>query len=476
MKFATVAACPVFGGKLAASTTARRRRSRACTRSCASTTRSPSSATTCGRRSRASPRSASSGTTARTPSLAPRTSSGNSRVASQTPGVVARNDGDANGAMASAATKIDAVYELPFLAHATMEPMNCTVHVRTDGCEIWVGTQVAEPCRRRPPRRSPASRSRRCAGPQPSARRRLRPPARGRRHRAGGRDREAGRRAGEGRLDPRGRHPARHLPALLLRPASPRASTRGQAGRLDRTASPAHRSSRAWLPPRSRTASIPTRSTARAGPALRDPRHPGRVRSRRSRRACTHRRSGAASAPTHNIFVVESFIDELAAAAKQDPLDIPPRAARQAAARAGGLELAAEQGRMGHSRCRRGRGRGISRAARLRQLTSRRSPRWRSSKEGEVQVDARGLRRRLRHASSTRTPSGRRWRAASSSASAAALCGEITLKDGRVEQTNFDDYRVLRINETPLIEVHLVKSTKRRAASASRARRPSRRR
>ena len=41
----------------------------------------------------------------------------------------------------------------------------------------------------------------------------------------------------------------------------------------------------------------------------------------------------------------------------------------------------------------------------------------------------------------------------------AALWGEITLKNGRVEQNNFNDYRVLRINETPHIEVYLVKST-----------------
>jgi isoquinoline 1-oxidoreductase beta subunit len=41
----------------------------------------------------------------------------------------------------------------------------------------------------------------------------------------------------------------------------------------------------------------------------------------------------------------------------------------------------------------------------------------------------------------------------------AALYGEITIKDGRVEQTNFGDYRVLRINEAPQIEVHLVKSS-----------------
>ena len=44
--------------------------------------------------------------------------------------------------MPAAAKKIEAVYEMPFLAHAAMEPMNCTVHVTKDSCEIWVGIQV----------------------------------------------------------------------------------------------------------------------------------------------------------------------------------------------------------------------------------------------------------------------------------------------------------------------------------------------
>ena len=61
---------------------------------------------------------------------------------SQKPGVIARNDGDADTALAGAAQRLDAVYQLPFLAHAAMEPMNCTVHVRKDGCDIWVGTQA----------------------------------------------------------------------------------------------------------------------------------------------------------------------------------------------------------------------------------------------------------------------------------------------------------------------------------------------
>src|SRR5258706_14166961 len=58
------------------------------------------------------------------------------------PGAVAQNIGNVDTAMAGAATKVEATYQVPFLAHATMEPMNCTVHVRKDGCEIWVGNQA----------------------------------------------------------------------------------------------------------------------------------------------------------------------------------------------------------------------------------------------------------------------------------------------------------------------------------------------
>jgi isoquinoline 1-oxidoreductase subunit beta len=62
--------------------------------------------------------------------------------ASQAKGAVAKNVGNAPSVLASADKKLEAVYELPFLAHATMEPINCTVHVQDDGCDIWVGTQV----------------------------------------------------------------------------------------------------------------------------------------------------------------------------------------------------------------------------------------------------------------------------------------------------------------------------------------------
>src|SRR6202043_1409849 len=57
-------------------------------------------------------------------------------------GAVAQNIGDVGKAMATAATKVEVTYQVPFLARATMEPINCTVRVRKDGCEVWVGLQV----------------------------------------------------------------------------------------------------------------------------------------------------------------------------------------------------------------------------------------------------------------------------------------------------------------------------------------------
>ncbi|WP_239467121.1 xanthine dehydrogenase family protein molybdopterin-binding subunit [Rhodoferax koreense] len=58
------------------------------------------------------------------------------------PGAVARNQGDAQKMVDADPKKVEATYFNPLLAHAPMEPMNCTVHVRADSADIWVGTQV----------------------------------------------------------------------------------------------------------------------------------------------------------------------------------------------------------------------------------------------------------------------------------------------------------------------------------------------
>ena len=57
------------------------------------------------------------------------------------PGAEARKEGDAASALGGAAQKIEAVYEVPYLAHATMEPINCTADVRADRVEVWAPTQ-----------------------------------------------------------------------------------------------------------------------------------------------------------------------------------------------------------------------------------------------------------------------------------------------------------------------------------------------
>jgi len=65
------------------------------------------------------------------------------RAALDGPAATARNDGDVETAMQGAAKRIEAVYEVPYLAHAPMEPLNATAHYRPDRLEVWIGTQNA---------------------------------------------------------------------------------------------------------------------------------------------------------------------------------------------------------------------------------------------------------------------------------------------------------------------------------------------
>ena len=63
------------------------------------------------------------------------------RKLAKTPGAVARNDGDVDAAFKKAARVIEATYEVPFLAHSSMEPLNCVVQISENACEIWNGEQ-----------------------------------------------------------------------------------------------------------------------------------------------------------------------------------------------------------------------------------------------------------------------------------------------------------------------------------------------
>ncbi len=159
--------------------------------------------------------------------------------------------------------------------------------------------------------------------------------------------------------------------------------------------------------------------------------------------------------PSHNVFVVESFVDELAAAAKQDSvkyrralLDKTPRAKAV-------LDLAAEKAGWGQP-LPKGVGRGVSLqfvfGTYMAQVAE-----VEVSKDGEVRV-----RRVVCAVDCGIVVNPDTVRAQIEGAIifgiTAALFGEITLKDGRVEQTNFDTYQILRMNEAPAIEVHIVQS------------------
>ena len=157
---------------------------------------------------------------------------------------------------------------------------------------------------------------------------------------------------------------------------------------------------------------------------------------------------------THNVFVVESFIDELAHAAKQEPpayrkaLMTNPRAL-------GVLTLAAQKADWGMPLPPR-RGRGISVQFAFGSYLSQVA-------EVEVASDGSVKVHRIVCAVDCGTVTNPDTIAAQVEGGAlfgltAALYGAITLKNGRVEQGNFNDYRPMRINEAPVIETHLVKS------------------
>ena len=159
--------------------------------------------------------------------------------------------------------------------------------------------------------------------------------------------------------------------------------------------------------------------------------------------------------PSHNVFVTEGFMDELAAAAKQDPvayrlalLDKTPRAKAV-------LALAAEKSGWGKQLPERV-GRGVS-------LQFVFATYMAHVAEVEVAKDGTVRIRRVVCAVDCGTvvnPDTVRAQVESAIifGITAALHGEITLKDGRVQQTNFDTYQVLRMNEAPAIEVHIVQN------------------
>ena len=366
-------------------------------------------------------------------------------------GAVAQNTGDIDKAMASAVTKVEANYQVPFLAHAAMEPMNCTVHVRKDGCEVWVGNQVIA--------RAQAAAAKTAGLPLDKVV--------VHNHLIGG---GFGRRLeidGVIRAVQIGQHVDSPVKVVWTREEDiqhdmyrPYFFDRISAG-LDEKGMPVawnHRFAGSsilarWLPPAFNNGLDPDTTDGAINLTYALPNmHVEYLRVEPPGIPTAFWRSVG---PSHNVFVVESFMDELAAAAKQDPvkyrqalLDKMPRAKAV-------LELAAEKAGWGE-KLPQGVGRGVSIqfvfGTYLAQIAE-----VEVSKDGAVRV-----RRVVCAVDCGIVVNPDTVRAQIQGAIifgiTAALYGEITLKDGRVEQTNFDTYQMLRMNEAPVIEVHIVQS------------------
>jgi isoquinoline 1-oxidoreductase subunit beta len=372
--------------------------------------------------------------------------------ASDNSGVIARTDGDFAKAIPAAAKKIEAVYEMPFLAHAAMEPMNCTVHVTKDSCDIWVGIQVV-------------SRAQATAAEVTGL-----PPEKVQVHNhliGGGFGR---------RLDVDGITQAVAIAKQVDGPVKivwsreediqhdvyrPYYYDRFTAG-LDaqnKLIAYHHRVTAAsilarWAPPAFVNG---LDIDAIDGAAQQMPYGIPNILVDYVRDEPPGLTTGwwRGVGPTHNIFVVESFIDELAAETKTDPVEFRRSMLASQPRVLGVLNLAAEKAGWGTS-LPEGVGRGVSVQFAMGSYLSQVAE-VEVSKDGEVKV------RRVVCAVDCGQIVNPDTIVAQIEGGiifglSAALWGEITLKGGRVEQRNFNDYRVLRINETPLIEVHLVKN------------------
>jgi isoquinoline 1-oxidoreductase beta subunit len=371
-----------------------------------------------------------------------------------TPGVLARKDGDPELAYAHSAKKLTAEYSVPYLAHAAMEPLNCTVDLREDGCDIWTGTQSQTADR---------NAAARVLGLKPEQVQ-LHTTFLG-----GG----FGRRA-----NPASDFvvTATEVAKVLRKPVKvvwtreddmragfyrPMWHDRLMAG-LDAKGNPI-----AWwhtIVGQSIMAGtgwegvmVKNGIDATSVEGARDIPYaiPNLLVDLHSPRLGVPVQWWRSVGHSHNAFVVESFLDELAHLAGKDPLELRRTLLVDKPRHRGVLELAAEKAGWGTA-LPAGHGRGIAVHESYGSFVAH---------VAEVSVDPKG--KVLVHRVVCAVDCGRYVNPDTIEAQmesgiifglSATLYGEITLKNGRVEQGNYNDYPVLRINETPAMEVHIVRN------------------
>src|SRR5215468_10404563 len=373
-------------------------------------------------------------------------------AAAQTPGVVVRDEGDAPAALAAATNKLESVYEVPFLAHATMEPMNCTVRLSPDRCEIWTGTQVIT--------RAQGGAARITGLPLDKVE--------VHNHYLGG---GFGRRLEFDivlqavRIAQQVEGPVKviwtreediqhdvYRPYYYDRMAAALNAQSQPVAWMHRIVGPSIIAR--YLPAAYKNGIDPDGVDGAAQllydiPAI-------RVEYVRHEEPVLNTGFWRGVGVTHNNFVIESFVDELAAAAKKDPVAYRRALLGKSPRATAVLDIATQASGWG-TPLPEGRGRGVS------VLFSE----WGSylaevaevsvSKAGEIRIH------RVVCAVDCGTVVNPDTVKAQIEGGiifgiSGALWGGVTLKNGRVEQSNFHDVRVMRINEAPVIEVHLVRN------------------
>jgi len=371
--------------------------------------------------------------------------------ASNAPGVTAKSVGDADRAIDGAAKRLDAVYQLPFLSHAPMEPINTTIFIRPDGADVWVGTQV-------PARAQDAvMKVTGLKADQVAVHN----------HYIGG---AFGRRLEEDSVFQAARI-AKDLgyPVKLVWTREediqhdmyrPYYYDKISAG-LD-----AHGNIVGWS--HRVTGSSVTARYAPEGMKENGKLDPDAVEAAaetpydfpaqltqyvRSEPAGVPTSWWRGVGPTHNVFVVEGFVDEMAAQAGVDPVEFRRRMLTKNPRALAVLNTAAEKGGWGTA-LPKGRGRGVSLQYAFGSYVASVAD-VSVSDRGEVTV----------HEVHTAVDCGPVVNPDTVEAQvqggmifglSAALYNEITHTNGRVDQSNFHDYRVLRINEAPAVHVYIV--------------------
>ncbi len=359
------------------------------------------------------------------------------------PGAVAKNDGDYATVLAQAGRKLEAVYEAPYLSHACMEPLNCTVALKGDKCEIWSSTQMPSGARQV---------AAKIAGLKPDQITVHSMFMGGGFGRRGGTDYveeavEIAKVAGVPvKLTWSREDDIQHGP---FRPAAYVTF----AGALDADGWPLVYSSRVVCPSFFGTGDGVDGIAVEGIDSLEYtfPHFHVDYQKADGTIPTSFWRSVGYS---QNTFFAESFLDELAAAGKKDPLEVRRRLLAKSPRLLAVLNLAAEKANWGQPPA--GRFQGMAIVNNLGSYTAEVAEV--SISEGKLRV----------HRVVCAVDCGQvvnpaivkqQMESGIAYGLTAALKGEITIDKGRVQQGNFDTYGMLRIDEMPSIEVHIVASS-----------------